>query len=948
MAELSPGTTVTHYRIISKIGAGGMGEVYRAQDTELGRPVALKFLTGEVAAHPSRLKRFILEAQAASALNHPNILTVHQIGRVDDATFIATEFVDGITLRQHMRLRPKLLEVLDIAIQIASALVAAHAAGIVHRDIKPENIMVRADGIVKLLDFGLAKLTEKQESSTGADATTIALANTEPGAILGTTAYMSPEQAAGREVDARSDVWSLGVVLYEMIAARVPFEGATKSHIIVAITDKEPSPITRFAPDVPEPLEWIIAEALTKDREERCQTAKEMLAKLKRLKQRIESGALPTSPSELNRSVSPNASVAPTNSNLGSFAEQKTTLQESKRSAVRPEDLADTQGLSDIEFVASRIKHYRKASIALLVVGLMVVSAAGFGLYKLFTQPKPLGAPKLTALTTNGKLNGEDINGQVSISPDGKYVVCAANDSKQLSSLWLRQVSTNSLVRIVQPENGFYLATTFSPDGELIYYVASLARNHFVPTLYRVPVLGGTPVKVLDQVFSAITFSRNGEQFAFVRKNQDDVSLMVANTDGSGQPKTISVRKEPNGFSTSGPAWSPDGKRIACGVFNKTGSSYSSVVEVPIEGGDPRPIGSEKWDRVGRVIWLADGSGLIMTAQPESSSIGTQIWFLPYPGGQARRITNDLNGYGEVSLGLTSDSGTIATIQQVNSSSIWITAPNEDSGDVNKEPARQILKTNLPDAVAWTPGGKLVYASRTGENWDLWMINSDGSEGKQLTSDAFIDQQPSVSPDGRYVVFQSNRSGGRNIWRIDADGNNPKQLTTGNYIDESPVCSPDGQSVIFSSARSGTLTVWKVGIDGGAPVQITSHPSQFPLMSPDGKLISYFYADERANNQPKLAMMPAEGGESVKTIDLPRTAQPYAFAGMPDGRSIAYLDTASGILNIWSQPLDGSAPKQLTNFKSEFINSFAISSDGKIAAYRFSATRDIVLIKGFR
>ena len=355
-------------------------------------------------------------------------------------------------------------------------------------------------------------------------------------------------------------------------------------------------------------------------------------------------------------------------------------------------------------------------------------------------------------------------------------------------------------------------------------------------------------------------------------------------------------------------------------------------MEVPVEGGDPRPIGSEKWARVGRVIWLPDGSGLIMTAQPESSSIGTQIWFLPYSSGQARRITNDLNGYGEVSLGLTSDSGTIATIQQVNSSSIWITAPNEDESH-----GRQILKTNLPETVAWTPDGKIVYASRTGENWDIWMVNRDGSESKQLTADAFIDHQPSVSSDGRYVVFQSNRSGSRNIWRIDADGNNLTQLTDGSYVDESPVCSPDGRFVIFMSMRSGTPAIWKVEIDGGAPVQLTSHPSQLPLISPDGKLISYFYLDEQVSNQPKLEMIPSEGGEPVKTIDLPRTVQP-----------IAYLDTGSGILNVWSQPIDASAPKQLTNFKSEFLNSFAVSRDGKIAAYRFSATRDIVLIKGFR
>src|SRR5215204_3291347 len=210
----------------------------------------------------------------------------------------------------------------------------------------------------------------------------------------------------------------------------------------------------------------------------------------------------------------------------------------------------------------------------------------------------------------------------------------------------------------------------------MIYYVGLLERSKFVPTLYRIPVLGGTPTKVLDHVSGAVAFSPDGKRFAFVRENQEDMALMAANTDGSGEPKTITTTKQPNAFSTSGPSWSPDGKRIACGMINATGAGNSTVVEVSVDGGDPKPIGSEKWANVGRVLWLPDAGGLIMTAQPESSSIGTQVWFLPYPSGQARRITNDLNGYGEVSLGLTADSNTIATIQQTTLSGIWITAAN--------------------------------------------------------------------------------------------------------------------------------------------------------------------------------------------------------------------------------------------------------------------------------
>ncbi|HKE55820.1 MAG TPA: DPP IV N-terminal domain-containing protein, partial [Pyrinomonadaceae bacterium] len=473
-----------------------------------------------------------------------------------------------------------------------------------------------------------------------------------------------------------------------------------------------------------------------------------------------------------------------------------------------------------------------------------------------------------------------------------------------------------------------------------IYYVAILEKNQFVPTLYRIPVLGGTPTKVLDRVSSAIGFSQDGKQFAFVRKNQDNMELMVANTDGSGQPRTIAVEKQPDEFSLSGPSWSPDGKRIACGVHH---GGKAAVTEVLIEGAQTKQIGAEGWASIGRVLWLADGSGLIIAAQPQSSSIGTQIWLLPYPSGPARRITNDLNGYGDVSLGLTADSSTIATIQQNNVSGIWISGQGEDESH-----AQQILKTSLPDTVAWTPDGKIVYASRTGETWDIWLSNRDGSESKQLTADAFIDQQPAVSGDGRYVVFQSNRSGARNLWRMDTDGSNLKQLTEGKFEDASPVCSPDGRTVIFMSDRSGTPTVWQVGIDGGVPMQLINNRSEYPSLSPDGKLVAYFYRDEQANNQPKLSIIPVAGGAPLKTVDLPRSAQPFAFAWMPDGKSIAYLDKGSGILNVWSHPIEAGAPKQLTDFKSQLITSFAVSRDGKIAVYRVSPTRDIVLIKDFR
>ena len=294
IAETQPalvvGQVVGHYQILAPLGKGGMGEVYLAKDTTLDRKVALKLLLAEFTGHKDRLRRFILEAKAASSLNHPNIITIHEIGQVEQAHFIATEFIDGETLRQHLaKARMKLPEILEVAIQSAGALQAAHAAGIVHRDIKPENIMLRPDGYVKVLDFGLAKLTEQSHQSTSADSQvdTMVKADTKPGTVMGTVNYMSPEQARGQALDQRTDVFSLGVVLYEMVAGRMPFAAATSLDTLVAILEKEPVALDQFAPEVPAECQRIISKALRKDPEERYQTVKDLLIDLKTLKEEL-------------------------------------------------------------------------------------------------------------------------------------------------------------------------------------------------------------------------------------------------------------------------------------------------------------------------------------------------------------------------------------------------------------------------------------------------------------------------------------------------------------------------------------------------------------------------------------------------------------------------------------------------------------------------------------
>jgi Serine/threonine protein kinase len=369
MEELSPNTTISHYRIVNKLGAGGMGEVYLAQDTsELGRNVAIKILPAEMAGNKDRLQRFTQEARTVSNLNHPNILTVYEFGQTENASFIATEYINGATLRQHLSgRRLKLIDILDVTIQIVAALNAAHEAGVMHRDLKPENVMVRTDHIVKVLDFGLAKLSEPatvEAGSTDSEVATRLQVNTTPGIIMGTVNYMSPEQSVGKDVDQRTDIWSVGVLLYEMLAGCIPFTGKDIHRQIIAIQESEPTPLSQLVEGVPERLEEIVTKCLAKDKNERYQTAKDLLIDLRNLRRKLDVDA------EIERTVAPvlrntSAGVAP-----GTPPTETTSPRTSA---------AQVRTASSAEYVLTGIKHHKLAAAIVLIVMLAgVVGAAAY------------------------------------------------------------------------------------------------------------------------------------------------------------------------------------------------------------------------------------------------------------------------------------------------------------------------------------------------------------------------------------------------------------------------------------------------------------------------------------------------------------------------------------------------------------------------------------------
>ncbi|MEW6210705.1 MAG: protein kinase [Acidobacteriota bacterium] len=902
--DLAEGQYVGHYRIDSLLGAGGMGEVYLAEDMKLGRRIALKLLPADFTEDRDWVRRFQQEARAASALNHPNIITIHETGEFEDRHFIATEFIEGETLRHRIRRTAlNLGEALDIAIQVANALVAAHQAGIVHRDIKPENIMLRPDGYVKVLDFGLAKLSE--QSSNAGDDSAHCETDTMPGLLMGTVKYMSPEQARGLSLDGRSDIFSLGVVVYEMLAGRPPFEGETSSDVIAALLKEDPAPLSQFVPELPVELERIISKALAKNRDERYQTINDFLVAVRELRNEME---VEHRQKGIKR-VETSGGIQTAASGVGTSAQAATT-----------------RGLSIAQRAVNLVKQNKlSASLALLIA----IVIAGWVIYRLNNRGgQSRGVFQEVRIS---QLVGTDKSQFAAVSPDGKYVAYTVLDGNK-QSLALRLPATNSNTVLVPPSDAWYYGVTFSRDGNYLYYVV-WGKGDSTPTLYQIPASGGDSQKVLENIASPVTFSPDGNRFAFVREiTKEETGLFIADADGS-EERLLARRKSPSFLSTSGPSWSPDGKLIACAVLDKLPDEKQimNVIGVSVEDGAENLLTKGKWSRVHQVAWLSDNSGFIMVATEKGE--GALLWRISYPEGDSRRLTSDPSNYfgNYNSISLTADSKLLVASRFEQRTNLW-SAPGGDTSQI-----KQITfgGNHRYLRLAWTPDGRIVFPSDASGDREIWIMEADGSGQKQLTADGRFNALPTVSPDGRYIVYTSGASS-RHIWRMDIDGSNPVQLTNGEE-EFGPQYSPDGQWVFYMSVVSGKATIWKIPIDGGEPVQFTKEPSAGPAVSPDGSLVACWWSG-------KIAIIPFDGGEPIKFIDpLPGPHMPMKWTS--DGRALIYDVTRNDVSNIWSQPLDGGPPKQLTDFKSETILGFDWSRDDNLVVSRGFTAREIVLIQ---
>jgi eukaryotic-like serine/threonine-protein kinase len=934
--ESLKGQAIGPYQLLELLGRGGMGEVYLAHDPRLNRRVALKLLPAAIVDDEERVRRFEQEARASSAISHPNVAHIYEIGDAEGRRYIAMEYVQGRTLRQALQRGPlEVCEALDIAMQIAIALVAAHEAGVVHRDIKPENVVLRVDGYVKVLDFGLAKLVEDRLYAGIPEATPPPSLHTGPELLMGTSDYMSPEQVRRQPVDERTDLWSLGVVLYEMLAGRRPFSQRESREVIVSILEREPEPIGRLRDGLPQALQKIVSKALQKRRGERFQSAREMVDELRRIRRPLSEGSGSSgAPYVAGTSYTPRDESDP--------EVQAASNAESSRPYGA---LGWMTGFKPVSLISTRASKLTRKWRPVYWLVLLSLAAAGIYYFGIARQRRL----PLLGQTLNLKFQRMNLSGEISditLSPDGKYVARVVTEEGKYT-IRITEIATASDLRIVQPSAANYSGLSFSPDGTYLYYLENQAETG---TLYRVSKLGGGQRKILDDVNTSVTLSPDGAMLAFVRTNRalDTPDLIVAQTNGmSERILARRTRADADTFMSdmkrAGPVWSPDGKVLVCPTLRLSPEQEMNVEVIDVETGAGRRLNAESWYDISRVAWLGDGSGLVVSAAAAPGA-PWQLHLLAYPGGEVRKITNDPYNYTLISG--ARDSSLFLTLNIEDDSSIWqVSAMSGARPDVTGVTQRKGVSEIL-----WEGVGKFIYTVSDGTHTNLW-VQEPGASLRQLTFEA-DNFKPAMSDDGRHVVFVSTRAGAMNIWRMNADGTQPKQLTSGTYEDV-PSVTPDGRWVIYRTGNS----IKKVSIDGGAAIKLFDKSALCPVLSPDGRLLAFFTNDQAESQTWHIEVYDLSSLAVVKRFELPESTTPFnglrltpdnRLRWTTDGSGLAYVSRADGTSNVWLQPLEGGASHQLTYFRDANMLSFAWSPDGKqLACVRMTKAYVPVLVRLF-
>ncbi len=887
---LRPEDEISHYRIVSPLGAGGMGEVYLAQDKTLERNVALKVLPPELVKSEDRVRRFDLEAKSASSLNHPNIVTIYEIGHAPVRSggsadsgpvhYISMELVSGKTLSSLIHEeKTDLRTLLGYLAQAAEGLAKAHAAGIVHRDLKPGNIMVSSDGFAKVLDFGLAKLTEKREAGQEiTEAPTLAADGSALGSIVGTAGYMSPEQVQGRPVDHRSDIFSFGCILYEAATRRKPFAAETGVETMHKILNEKPVPVEELNAQVPAELRRLIRRCLAKSPDQRLQSTKDLAIQLREM------------------------------------VEEFDTLSASSSSS------------SQVSATALPAKPARTSTISVVAVSLLIAAAGvAVGWWGLRRTGRDSGRPSaFQNMRMSTQTNrGEVIDGVV--SPDGRFLAYLAGRAGR-ASLRVRQIATGSDVEVLPARDAGLESPAFSPDGNYVFYLARKPDNPTYRALFQVPSLGGVPQERAFDVDSRVSFSPDGKRLSYWRgvsaKQQTD--LMVYDLESSQERLLASVTT--GEVFQGAAAWSPDGKTIAGLLLKLAPDLQTTLAFFDTTSGSRGDLLKLPRTLLQSLAWLPDGHGLAVSGQDLSSALNNQVFLISLLDGRLQRVTNDFYSYFGVSVSTGEEA--IAAVRLTRLANLWI-------ADASGAPARQLTSISNPEdspgSVSVAGGDTVIFDAPRDRAIQVWSASAGGGEPRAITSGK--GQSFNVFTAGDHVFFDRLDDSGVHVWRMGLDGGDPRQLTSGAGEQVSAV-SRDGRYLAHQRFEMlGSLSL--LSLETGKASPLASQVAGAVGFSPDSTkfLLAQPEPDAQGLSRPVWRALPVAGGAPVATFSLPGTASEPAWS--PDGRAMTYCNQADPAWNVFRQESDARPPVQLTHFTDGRITSYAWSPDGtKIALNR--------------